>query len=105
MKLKILIILFMVLLYLPMVYPETTDVMIDAISAITKPEDITSPMGRWEKFLNWIEIIGMTIGFWVLVVLFFLLFTLVWWLPLQIYPIIQKHRKLLNKFIHLQWKP
>ena len=100
---KILIVIFMILLYLPVVYPQD-DIFMDALSAMAKPEDITSPMGRWEKFLNWIEIIGMNIGFFVLVILFFLLFTLVWWIPLKIYPIINKHKKVLGKFIHLRWK-
>lgn len=100
---KILIIIPIILLLLPVVYSQE-DVLIDSISAMNKPEDVSSPMGRWEKFLNWIELIGIHLGFWSLVILFFLLFTIVWWLPLKIYPIIRKHRQLLGKFIHLRFK-
>ena len=103
MKIKILIIMFMILISLPIVYPEE-DVLIDTISALTITEDITSPMGKWEKFLNWIELIGKTIGFFVLVILFLLLFTGVWWIPLKIYPIISQHKKVIGQFINLRWK-
>lgn len=102
---KLITLLFLCLMVLPTHFVFAgDDAMTDLIGSIVKPEDIASPMGRWEKFLNSIEIIGLHIAFWLLFILFIGLITLITWLPVKLYPYIQQHQKLLRKLLYLGGK-
>ncbi len=102
---KLIILLLLCLMVLPTHFVfASDDAMTDMIGSIVKPEDITSPMGRWEKFLNSIEIIGLHTAFWLLFILFIGLITLITWLPVKLYPYIQQHSKLLKKLLYFDSK-
>jgi len=80
------------------------DAMVDMIGAMTKPEGITEPMGRWEKFLNGLELIGLNIGFWFLVILFFGLVYIIVMAPIALYPVFKQHKNNIGRLMKFQWK-
>ena len=99
---KLFALMFILIIVLMPIVVMAQDALSNMVGAMTTPEDITAPMSAWQKFLNAIEVIGLHVGFWFLVILFFGLITLLVWLPLQIYPQIKKHQSLLTKLLDLR---
>jgi hypothetical protein len=100
-RLSLILLLFIVAL--PVVF-SADDALTNTIGALTMPETITAPMGAWEKFINAIEVIGLHIGFWLLVLLYIALITLLVYLPIKMYPFIKQHQNLLRRLLDLRLK-